>query len=137
VLCASPDYLKQRGAPGHPSELTQHEIVGYSLLAMGDQWHFNGPEGPVTVKVRPRIWTNNGDTCVAAAVRGSGIQLQPTFLIAGELAAGKLVEVLPNYRSMELGIYAVYPTRKFLLPKVRALVEYLSGKLGRADWIAL
>ena len=137
VLCASPDYLKQHGAPGHPSELTRHGIVGYSLLAMGDQWHFNGPDGPVTVKVRPRIWTNNGDTCVAAAVRGSGIQLQPTFLIAGELAAGKLVEVLPNYRSMELGIYAVYPTRKFLLPKVRALVEYLSEKLGRADWIAL
>lgn len=137
VLSASPVYLKRRGAPEHPSELSQHEILGYSLLAMGDQWQFSSPDGPVTVKVRPRIWTNNGDTCVAAALRGSGIQLQPNFLIARELAAGELVEVLPQYRSIELGIYAVYPTRKFVLPKVRALVEYLSGKLAVAEWSAL
>lgn len=137
VLCASPAYLARRGAPQHPSELPQHEILGYSLLSMGDQWQFQGPEGPVTVKVRPRIWTNNGDTCVAAALSGTGIQLQPTFLVARELAAGELVEVLPQYRSVELGIYAVYPTRKFVLPKVRALVEYLSDKLAKAGWISL
>jgi DNA-binding transcriptional LysR family regulator len=87
----------------------------------------------VTVKIQPRFWTNNGDTCVAAAVRGSGIQLQPTFLIAQELASGQLVEVLPKYRSVELGIYAVYPTRKFVLPKVRVLLEFLSVKLQHAD----
>jgi DNA-binding transcriptional LysR family regulator len=137
VLCASPGYLKHRGAPSHPSELSHHDVLGYSLLAQGDQWQFAGPEGPVTVKVRPRMWTNNGDTCVAAAVLGSGIQLQPTFLVAAELAAGKLVELLPNYRSIELGIYAVYPTRKFLLPKVRAAVEFLAEKLRDADWSAL
>ena len=135
VLCASPAYLKRRSTPLHPSELVDHHVLGYSLLSMGDQWPFVGPEGPLTVKVQPRIWTNNGDTCVAAALRGTGIQLQPTFLVARELASGELVEVLPHYRSIELGIYAVYPTRKFLLPKVRALVEYLSAKLAGADWI--
>ncbi|MES2979283.1 MAG: LysR family transcriptional regulator [Pseudomonadota bacterium] len=135
VLCASPGYLKQRGFPVHPSELRGHDIIGYSLFAMGDMWHFEGPAGPVTVKIRPRIWTNNGDTCVAAALSGSGIQLQPTFLVAGELESGALVEVLPEFRCSELGIYAVYPTRKFLLPKVRAMVEYLAQKLAHADWV--
>jgi DNA-binding transcriptional LysR family regulator len=135
VLCASPGYLERRGVPQHPNDLAQHEILGYSLLAMGDQWQFDGPGGRVTVKVRPRIWTNNGDTCVAIAVGGGGIQLQPTFLVAGELASGELLEVLPTYRSLELGIYAIYPTRKFLLPKVRALVEYLSDAFANADWI--
>jgi len=130
VLCASPKYLKARGAPRHPSELAEHDILGYTLFATGDQWQFTGPQGPVTVKVQPRFWTNNGDSCVAAAVRGSGIQLQPTFLIAHELASGQLVEVLPKYRSIELGIYAVYPTRKFVLPKVRVLLEFLSAKLS-------
>ena len=134
VLCASPHYLQRRGAPQHPAELARHDVIGYSLFAMGDQWHFTGPEGPVHVKVRPRLWTNNGDTCVGASVHGSGIQLQPTFLVAGELASGRLVEVLPQYRAMELGIYAVYPTRKFVLPKVRALLEFLSAKLADADW---
>jgi DNA-binding transcriptional LysR family regulator len=96
VLCASPEYLRRRGTPRHPSELPQHDVIGYSLLSMGDQWQFTGPEGPVTVKVRPRLWTNNGNTSVAAAVRGAGIDLQPTFLIADELASGQLVEVLPQ-----------------------------------------
>ncbi|MBL0423363.1 LysR family transcriptional regulator [Ramlibacter sp. AW1] len=134
VLCASPRYLRARGTPGHPSELADHDVIGYSLFAMGDQWQFSGPGGPVTIKVRPRLWSNNGDTCVAACVRGAGIQLQPTFLVAPALASGQLVEVLPSYRPMELGIYAVYPTRKFVMPKVRALVEFLSVKLAQADW---
>jgi DNA-binding transcriptional LysR family regulator len=135
VLCAAPEYLRRRGTPRHPSELAQHDVIGYSLLAMGDQWQFTGPEGPASVKVRSRLVTNNGDTCLAAALRASGIQLQPTFLVARALAAGDLVEVLPQYRSIDLGIYAVYPTRKFVLPKVRAVLDFLSAKLAGADWL--
>ncbi|MBL0422506.1 LysR family transcriptional regulator [Ramlibacter sp. AW1] len=137
VLCASPKYLQARGAPQLPNELPEHDVIGYSLLAMGDQWQFTGPAGPLTVKVRPHIWSNNGDTCVAACLRGAGIQLQPTFLIARELASGDLVEILPQYRSIELGIYAVYPSRKFVMPKVRAVVEFLSARLADAPWAAM
>lgn len=137
VLCASPKYLQARGAPQHPNELADHDVIGYSLLAMGEQWQFTGPDGPITVKVRPHIWSNNGDTCVAACLRGAGIQLQPTFLIARELASGELVEVLPRYRSIELGIYAVYPSRRFVMPKVRAIVEFLSARLADAQWAAM
>lgn len=129
VLCAAPSYLARRGTPRHPSELSAHDVVGYSLMAMGDLWQFTGPQGPVSAKVRPRMWSNNGDTCIAAAVQGAGIQLQPMFLIEPALASGQLVEVLPEFRCVELGIYAVYPSRKFVLPKVRAMVEFLSAKL--------
>jgi DNA-binding transcriptional LysR family regulator len=135
VLCAAPSYLKRRGTPAHPSELAQHDVMGYSLMAMGDQWQFTGPDGPVSAKVRPRMWTNNGDSCVAASLAGAGIQLQPTFLIDRELASGQLVEILPQFRSADLGIYAVYPSRKFVLPKVRVLVEFLASKLGQAPWM--
>ena len=64
-------------------------------------------------------------SCVAACLRGAGIVLQPDFLIARDLAAGHLVELMPQYRSLELGIYAVYPTRKHVPAKVRALVDFL------------
>jgi DNA-binding transcriptional LysR family regulator len=120
VLCAAPSYLRRRGTPMHPDDLAAHDVIGYSLLSTPGQWLLQGPDGPVTVKTRPRLWTNNGDTSVAAAVRGAGIDLQPTFLIADELAAGRLVQVLPAWQAVELGIYAVYPSRKFVLPKVRA-----------------
>ena len=88
----------------------------------------------MTVKTKPRLWTNNGDTSVAATVRGAGIDLQPTFLVADEIADGRLVEVLPQWRAVELGIYAVYPSRKFVLPKVRALVNFLAGAFAGATW---
>ncbi len=137
VLCAAPSYLERRGVPEHPSELATHDVVSYSLLATGDQWQFEGPDGPVSVKVRPRFWSNNGDSCIAACVQGAGIQLQPTFLIDEELRRGALVEVLPQYQAATLGIYAVYPTRKFVLPKVRALVEFLDERLKAAPWTVI
>ena len=137
VLCAAPSYLERRGLPAHPSDLATHDVVGYSLLATGDQWQFEGPDGPVSVKVRPRFWSNNGDSCIAACVQGAGIQLQPTFLIDEELRRGALVEVLPQYQAATLGIYAVYPTRKFVLPKVRALIEFLDERLKAAPWTVI
>ena len=69
ILCASPQYLHQHGMPAHPSEIAQHAVMAYTLLSMGDQWAFEGPQGSVSVKVTPRMRTNSGDTCVAAAVQ--------------------------------------------------------------------
>jgi DNA-binding transcriptional LysR family regulator len=137
VLCAAPAYLQRKGTPQHPKDLAAHDVVGYSLLATGDQWQFVGPDGPVSVKVRPRLWSNNGDSCIATCIQGAGIQMQPTFLIAEELRRGELVEILPQFQAVTLGIYAVYPTRKFVLPKVRALVEFLDARLREAPWASL
>ena len=136
VLCASPEYLRRHGTPTHPSELAQHAVITYTLLASGDQWEFDGPQGPVSVKVRPRMRTNSGDTCCAAAVQHQGLVLQPTFLLGANLASGALVEVLPEFRSIELGVYAVYPTRKHLRPMVRALIDFLVDAFRMRAWPA-
>ena len=131
VLCASPEYLRKHGTPRDPSALAGHTVLAYSLLAAGDTWEFQGPDGPVAVKVRPRMHTNSGDTCRAVALDHKGIVLQPSFLVGEDLQAGRLVELLPDYRSHELGVYAVYPTRKHVLPKVRLLIDYLAQALER------
>jgi len=136
ILCASTRYLKKAGPVRHPDDLHRHAVISYSLLAAGDEWEFTGPEGPVTVRVQPRMRTNNGDTCRAAALAHQGIVLQPSFLVADDLASGRLVEVLPRYRSLELGIHAVYPSRKFVAPKVRALIDYLANALRGGSWAA-
>jgi DNA-binding transcriptional LysR family regulator len=136
ILCASPEYLRRHGTPAHPSDLAQHAVIAYSLLAMGDQWEFEGPAGPISVKVAPRMRTNSGDTCCAAALQHQGIVLQPSFLVATHLASGALVEVLPQYRSIELGVYAVFPTRKHLTPKVRALIDFLVEAFRMRAWPA-
>ena len=126
VVCASPQYLAQHGTPQHPSELTNHAIISYSYLSTKDEWKFTGPHGPVSVKTNPCIHTNSGDTCRAAALAHQGVILQPTFLVGRDLQEGTLVELMPEYRSIELGIYAVYPTRKHVSAKVRALIDFLA-----------
>lgn len=136
TLCGSPEYLRRHGIPEHPLELSQHAVIAYTLLAMGDQWQFEGAEGPVTVKVKPRMRSNSGDTCCVAAVSGQGLVLEPTFLVGPYLRTGELVEVMPHYRSIDLGVYAVYPTRKYVPPKVRALSEFLAQSLQGNTWPA-
>jgi DNA-binding transcriptional LysR family regulator len=80
----------------------------------------------VSVKTTPCIQTNNGDTCRAAALAHQGIIFQPTFMVGKDLAEGTLVELMPSYRAMALGIYAVYPTRKHMSAKVRVLIDFLA-----------
>jgi len=134
VLCASKRYLRAKGTPRQPQDLVQHDVFAYSLLAMGDTWQFEGPAGPVAVRVHPRVRTNSGDTCRAIALAGGGIILQPMFMVEADLKSGALVELLPAFRSIELGIYAVYPTRKHVLPKVRLLIDYLAAAFAKRSW---
>lgn len=136
VLCASPAYLKAHGEPKHPSDLAGHAVLAYSLLATGDQWGFDGPDGRQTVAVNPVLRTNSGDTCRAAALKHHGIILQPTFMVGEDLRSGALVELMPQYRSSEFGIYAVYPSRRYMSAKVRLLIEFLAKALGNANWCA-
>ena len=136
VLCASPAYLRERGTPTHPAELAQHEVMTYSLFSMGERWEFTGPEGPVSVQVTPRLRSNSGDTCRLAALRHQGIVLQPSFLVGPDVAASALVELMPRYRSIELGVYAVYPSRRFVAPKVRLLIDFLVEAFRMQAWPA-
>ena len=107
VLRAAPAYLDAHGIPAHPHELATHAVFAYSYWSTGDDWTFEGPDGPVSVRVEPRIHTNSGDTCREAALQGQGIVLQPDFLVGPDLRAGRLVELMPAYRSLELGVHAV------------------------------
>jgi len=131
LLCASPQYLEVHGSPKHPSELTGHAVISYSYLSTRDEWHFHGPQGPVSVKTNPCFHTNNGDTCRAAALAGQGIILQPSFLVGEDVRRGALVELMPEFRARDIGIYAVYPTRKHVSPKVRSLIAFLKAHFSQ------
>jgi DNA-binding transcriptional LysR family regulator len=134
VLCASPGYLARHGAPAHPRELAGHQVVSYSYFSGGDDWRFQGPEGEAGVRVRPRIHSNSGDTCRIAALQDQGVILQPDFLVGPDLQQGTLVELMPQYRSIELGIHAVYASRKHLPKKTRYLVDFLVEALASPAW---
>jgi DNA-binding transcriptional LysR family regulator len=134
VLCASPAYLAAHGTPWHPRELARHQVVSCAYWSGGDDWRFDGPEGEARVRVQPRIHTNSGDTCRIAALRGQGVILQPDFLVGDDLRRGDLIELLPAWHSVELGIHAVYASRKHLPMKTRRLVDFLVEAFAHPSW---
>ena len=134
VLCASPTYLARQGTPVHPSELVQHHILAYSYWSSRDEWAFDGPDGVVVVKTTPCLRSNNGDTCRAVALAHEGIILQPSVMVGADLAAGTLVELCPGYRALEMGIHAVYSSRKHVAPKVRLLIDFLVEHFAEPRW---
>ncbi|MCX4148818.1 MULTISPECIES: LysR family transcriptional regulator [Paraburkholderia] len=131
ILCASPDYLARCGYPAAPADLIEHQCIGYSYAATGDEWQLMDSEHKAhTVKVNCHMHTNNGDTARAAALAGQGVIWQPTFLIGNDLRAGKLVQVLPDYRLPDIDVLALYPSRRHLSAKIRAVVDFLVDAFG-------
>jgi DNA-binding transcriptional LysR family regulator len=133
-LCASPVYLATHPPIRQLSDVAEHGTVAYSNFASGNEWQFEGPQGRETVTTRSVVRCNNGDTCRAIALAGGGVSLQPSFMVAQDLRSGDLIEILPQFRSVELGIYAVYPTRKHLPAKVRALIAFLVERFAQPAW---
>ncbi len=131
VLCASPIYLKRRGTPTHPAELAQHETLSYSYLSAGDVWELQrAGEEPVKVQIHPSVHATNGDLLRELALAGGGIILQPSFIVGADLMRGTLVPLLPDWKTLDLTLYAVYLSQRQLSPRVRAFIDYLVESIG-------
>jgi DNA-binding transcriptional LysR family regulator len=135
VLCASPEYLAKHGTPSKPQDLAEHEVVSYTYWSSRDEWEFKRADAVVeTVRTHPRMHANSGDTCVAAALKHRGIVMQPDFLLYEALRSGALVRLLPEYEAVELGIYAVYASRRQLPLKLRYLIDFLVESFQTPVW---
>lgn len=134
VLCAAPAYLKRQPKLRSIKDIAAHPVIAYSYWSGGDVWAFEGPDGPAEVVTQARLRSNSGDTCLAAALAGQGLILQPDFIVGPDLKAGRLVEVLPQYRAPTLAIHAVYPSRQHLSVKVRRMVEHLAAAFKKPAW---
>jgi DNA-binding transcriptional LysR family regulator len=139
VPCAAPIYLRERGAPETPADLARHACLTYEYLPLRNTWRFRDRAGSEhAVRVAGPVHANNGEMLVAAAVEGIGIAMEPDFIVAGHLAAGRLVRIFADYAPAPTSIYAVYPSRRHLSAKVRAFVGFLAERFARAgDWTAV
>ncbi len=127
VVCASPAYLERAGEPETPAELADHSCLVFRTHPGNNVWEFRGADGATQVRVSGRLFVNDGEALSAAAVAGLGVVLLPEWLVGAELRRNRLREVLPGYRPVPdtTPLYAVYPHRRHLPPKVRVLVDFL------------
>ncbi|MBR0784764.1 LysR family transcriptional regulator [Bradyrhizobium iriomotense] len=108
VICAAPSYLNQLGMPKIPIDLTKHNCLRYTSAEHGHDWVLRDADGKAhRVPIKGSLSCNNGDALVAAAVAGTGLVLQPYFLVADELADGRLVQLLSSYKTKQFSVQLV------------------------------
>ena len=127
VAVASPAYVRKHGAPKTPADLSKHECLLHSnTRGPSDRWTFQRRGGrPIAVNVSGRLESTQGEFLRDAALRGLGIATHSWWHVAEDIRKGKLIQVLPDYALPSSGIHAVIPQRKFVPPRVRAMMDYL------------
>jgi len=130
VLCAAPAYLAAHGTPRHPRTLVEHRTLHFAPLLGGAVWRLRGSGGVVEVPITPVLRADNIEALRHAALAGLGIALIATSVADEDLAAGRLVPILTDWRLPESDVSIVYPNAPFVPRKVRALVAFLSERFS-------
>jgi DNA-binding transcriptional LysR family regulator len=131
IVCAAPAYLAHHGTPTRPQDLAAHNCILFDQPDYLNQWPFRGPDGTVDrVRVRGNFRSDNGDALFELLLQGLGIAWAADFLALPHLAAGRLVQLLADTAVDErTAIHAVYPQRRHLPAKVRAIIDFLLERL--------
>ena len=127
-VAASPALLAQVGSPQHPEALATLPTVDLAQAGATHAWTLIGPDDAVVrVEHVPRMASDDMLALRTAALSGVGIAMLPRMLLIDALAAGELVELLPGWASQPGIVHAVFPSRRGLLPAVRALLDHLAA----------
>lgn len=126
-LCASPAYLRRRGTPRTPADLQGHDCLSHLAWRGGHGWLLaNGEQ----VDWDARLTSNDGYALREAAVAGAGLVLQPTALLAGEIAAGRLKPLLRDYLPEPRPMHLIYLPDRRPRPRLQCFVDFVMAKLG-------
>lgn len=129
VLCASPDYLANRGTPSKPAELDAHDCVGYEGLAVGTNWAFRHQGSVQTIAVTWRLMVNSIDGAVIAAEQGAGIARVLSYQIDEQVKSGSLVTLLDDYELASSPVSLIYPGQPQVPLKLRAFLDFATPRL--------
>lgn len=125
-LVASPDYIREHGAPETPDEFLTHQ----ALMQGTETWQFIDGDKTISIHPQGRFKADNGTALAAAAVAGLGIAWLPDHLIKGYLDSGALVAVMTSYPVPAAGMFVIRPPGQHSTRKVRVLTELLIEHFG-------
>jgi DNA-binding transcriptional LysR family regulator len=131
IVCASRSYIEAHGLPHNPDDLVGHTCIHLNTPEFPTNvWTFDGPKGKECVQLRPASLEVNTPEALATGVReGLGIGLIPYYSAISGLSDGELAWLLPEYKSQEMGLYAMYASRRYVDAKIRTLVDYLKDTM--------
>jgi len=135
LVVGAPAYFDRRGRPTHPSELANHDCLGYAYLPSPEVWrfvHVRGDEAVVTS--RGPLRANSADALAPALLAGLGLAVQPEFTVWKDIAAGRLEHVLPEWSLPPIALHLVTPPGKLRPAGVGMLIDFLVERLATAPW---
>jgi LysR family transcriptional regulator for bpeEF and oprC len=134
VVCASPDYLRQFGAPQSIEDLKHHRCINYVYPnGRPRQWQFNTPSGQVAVDIEAHLLINDGESVIQAAAAGLGVIQAPHMMAACLLSKGMLELVMTDTSSTGKPVWIVYPQKKHLSARVQAFIEWVRELFERTN----
>ena len=131
VLCASPAYLKRRGAPKTPVDLAKHDCVILGGYQTSFGWEFVIDKTRHVIHVPSRLTVDLGEAAVAAAVTGAGIARVLSYLIDDLLKSRSLVTLLEAYEPLPIPVSVIYPSQRQVPLKLRAFLDFAVPRLRK------
>lgn len=128
-LIASPTYLAQHGTPRHPLDLGLHRVLGYGHRGQVAPLRFARAGETAVVTPGGPLFANNGDVMVPLLLAGQGLAMLPEFIVTAELADGRLLRVLPDWKLSDARLQIVMPPSRRRPARVNALVDHLAVAL--------
>lgn len=126
-LCASPDYLRRRGVPQVPADLATHDCLSHLAWRGGRGWQLATGEA-LDWEAGARLRSNDGEALRRAALAGAGLVLQPTALLAEDMAAGRLVGLLVDYLPLPRPMHLIYLPDRRPRPRLQCFVDYVVAR---------
>ena len=136
VTVATTGYFEQAGEPKKPDDLVEHDCIIYTHLATGNEWHFQGTDGTIKVRVGGCFQTNSSVAIRAAVLSGLGIAVAPVWMFGDEIYRGDLKVVLQDYQPTQLQIHAFYRRSRFYPAKITCFIEFLAAEFKLDPWVS-
>ncbi|PDS29655.1 LysR family transcriptional regulator [Rhizobium phaseoli] len=131
MLVCSPAYVDSHPLPLKPAEIADHNCLQYAYYPYGDEWRFEDSDGrQESVKISGNVVSNNAEMLRFLTLNGRGLFLAPSFVVFDDIAEGRLIKIMPDYRPVEFTINAVYPNRSHLPTKVRLFIDLLAERFA-------
>lgn len=131
IVVASADYLKRRGEPKAPQEITSRDTIQFGAMSAGPDWHFVKDGHEIRIAVTPRFSTNSADAAIHYAEQGGGLTRVMAYQAAASLQAKRVQIVLEKFELPAVPIHIVYPTSRLLSAKVRTFIDLV---IETTDW---
>ena len=131
LLVATPQYLRAHGTPERPEDLADHSCLGYHDDLLDEVWQLSNGKCRRSHKAQGRLSTNNGDLLTGLVLNGEGIALLPRFIIDDALAAGRMTEVLPDWKSADIWLTLYYPPYDQLPLRVAAFSDFFEAHVKK------